>query len=727
MFRIREMVLGVLLAAAPLQAVFAQAAQGTSFSYQGALEQGGMPFDGNADMSFALFDAPSGGNQVGPTLAFTAANGDAVAVHGGVFDVELDFGAMAFIATTSDQRFLEVTVDGNVLAPRTPIDNAPYALQAQTAQLAYGVPNASIGGAQIVASQVQARVGASCASGSSISAIGVDGSVSCQSAGTGTISGVTAGAGLSGGGTSGTVTLSADTGVLQRRVAAGCPAGSAIATVNADGSVACQNAGAGTITSITAGSGLSGGGSDGDVTLGVALPLHLQGSDAGQILFVGNSADGGYGLVAQSSGNGGGAIRGDVTSGSGSAVTAIADSGSGNAKGVDGQAYGVEGTGVQGVAHASGGVNYGVYGSTNSPVGYGVYGVNGAAGVYGESPVFGVQGESSSANGVGVSGVQNSTTGDVAGVVGSANSTTGVGVDGFAYATSGANYGVRGGTNSTGGYGVFGSGGLAGVFGRSANEGVHGMAVATSGSGVHGAMTATTGQGVGVRGDSASNDGFGVYGYASATSGDARGVYGQSQAPGGHGVEGYSGPGVGVYGASTSGYAGYFAGNVAVVGTLSKSAGSFKIDDPVDPANKYLYHSFVESPDMKNLYDGVATLDAHGEAWIDLPDYFEALNEGFRYQLTAIGAPAVSLYVADEIAGNRFRIAGGNPGQRISWQVTGTRKDAYANAHRIPVEVDKPAGERGKYLHPALFGKSAAASVVPAPAAAAASEASLRP
>ena len=266
--------------------------------------------------------------------------------------------------------------------------------------------------------------------------------MSCQSAGAGTISGVSAGTGLSGGGTSGNVTLSADTEVLQRRVTAGCPAGSAIAAVNADGSVACQNAGAGTITSVTAGSGLSGGGSGGDVTLSVAVPLHLQGSDADQILYVGNSADNAYGLLAQSSGSGGGAIRGDAMSGTGSAVTGIADSNSGSAKGVDGEAYGDAGTGVQGFAYASGGVNYGVYGGTNSPAGYGVYGVNGAAGVYGESPMVGVCGESSSTNGFGVRGIQNSTTGNVAGVAGSTYSSSGTGVSGFAYATSGANYGV---------------------------------------------------------------------------------------------------------------------------------------------------------------------------------------------------------------------------------------------------------------------------------------------
>ncbi|MGH9844628.1 MAG: hypothetical protein ACREEM_38400 [Blastocatellia bacterium] len=72
-----------------------------------------------------------------------------------------------------------------------------------------------------------------------------------------------------------------------------------------------------------------------------------------------------------------------------------------------------------------------------------------------------------------------------------------------------------------------------------------------------------------------------------------------------------------------------------MVGTLSKGGGSFKIDHPLDPENKYLYHSFVESPDMMNIYNGVVTLDETGQAEVELPDYFSALNRDFRYQFTA--------------------------------------------------------------------------------------------
>src|SRR5262249_19043693 len=103
---------------------------------------------------------------------------------------------------------------------------------------------------------------------------------------------------------------------------------------------------------------------------------------------------------------------------------------------------------------------------------------------------------------------------------------------------------------------------------------------------------------------------------------------------GGYGIE--AARGIGVDGA-TNGLAGKFDGDVLVTGTLSKGAGTFKIDHPLDPENKYLYHSFVESPDMMNIYNGNLTTDENGDAVVALPDYFEALNKDFRYQLTVIG------------------------------------------------------------------------------------------
>jgi hypothetical protein len=157
--------------------------------------------------------------------------------------------------------------------------------------------------------------------------------------------------------------------------------------------------------------------------------------------------------------------------------------------------------------------------------------------------------------------------------------------------------------------------------------------------------------------------------------------------------------------------AGDFAGNVDVAGVLSKSSGSFKIDHPLDPANKYLYHSFVESPDMMNIYNGNVITDGSGTAVITMPAWFEALNTDFRYQLTVIGQFAQAI-VAAEIANNgSFTIKTSKPGVKVSWQVTGIRQDAWANAHRIQVEVDKAQRDQGHYIHPELFGHEGEPSI----------------
>jgi hypothetical protein len=146
---------------------------------------------------------------------------------------------------------------------------------------------------------------------------------------------------------------------------------------------------------------------------------------------------------------------------------------------------------------------------------------------------------------------------------------------------------------------------------------------------------------------------------------------------------------------TAGGYAGIFSGKVRVTGTLEKLGGGFQIDHPVDPANRCLYHSFVESPDMMNVYNGNVSTDADGNATVELPSYFEALNRDFRYQLTAIGEFAQAI-VAEEVMDGRFKIKTDKPNVRVSWQITGIRQDAWANANRIEVEVEKSEGERGK-------------------------------
>jgi trimeric autotransporter adhesin len=156
-------------------------------------------------------------------------------------------------------------------------------------------------------------------------------------------------------------------------------------------------------------------------------------------------------------------------------------------------------------------------------------------------------------------------------------------------------------------------------------------------------------------------------------------------------------------GADLSPFAGFFDGNVDIDGDLSKLSGSFKIDHPLDPANKYLRHSFVESPDMMNIYNGNVVTDANGDAIVPLPEWFETLNRDFRYQLTVVGQFAQAI-VSGEVANHQFSIKTDKPGVKVSWQVTGIRQDPWANAHRIPVEVEKSARERGHYIRPELYG-----------------------
>ena len=150
-------------------------------------------------------------------------------------------------------------------------------------------------------------------------------------------------------------------------------------------------------------------------------------------------------------------------------------------------------------------------------------------------------------------------------------------------------------------------------------------------------------------------------------------------------------------------YAGYFDGDIYVDGSVVQPLAAVQLDHPLYPEDKYLQHSLVESPDMMNVHNGNVILDANGEAIVELPAYFEALNKDFRYQLTCIGGFA-PVYVAQKISGNQFTIAGGEQGMEVSWQVTGIRNDPFAEANRIQVEVDKPAKLQGKYLHPKAYG-----------------------
>jgi hypothetical protein len=297
--------------------------------------------------------------------------------------------------------------------------------------------------------------------------------------------------------------------------------------------------------------------------------------------------------------------------------------------------------------------------------------------------------------------------------------------------TGGLSTGVYGKTNSNGP----GSAGVNGLLNQAVpgagSAGVYGTSTSTTseGPGVYGLHSAPIGTAPAVVGEtfSTSVDAVGVKGIVntpSPASGAAAlrgaiitdpndiyatGIWG-SHNGGGWGVYGQSNLGAGVVGASTQHWAGLFYGNVLVNGTVYKSAGAFKIDHPLDPAHKFLNHSFVESPDMKDVYDGIATTNAKGFAVVKLPNWFEALNRTFRYQLTSLSG-LQNVAVAKEISHNQFTIQSQKPHSRVSWQVTGIRHDAYANAHRIPVVQEKPQAAQGRYLHPELFGKPMSKSV----------------
>ncbi len=274
----------------------------------------------------------------------------------------------------------------------------------------------------------------------------------------------------------------------------------------------------------------------------------------------------------------------------------------------------------------------------------------------------------------------------------------------------------------TGGEGIASTGDDIGAFVYASNS--SGTGLIAAGNGTTSIYTLSNGGGGSFNGsyngvyghsNAASSSATGVYGIAEpSSSADAIGVFGYCapSASYGYGVSGYGGW-IGVYGETDSNglYAVYASGDFGASGTKS-----FVIDHPLDPANKYLKHFSIESNEVLNVYRGNVTLDANGEATVQLPHYFHAVNRNFSYMLTPVGQPAPGLYVAAEIDGNgTFKISGGNPGQKISWYVYAERNDPYLQQHpeKRKVEVPKKAKERGKYLMPELYGQPDSKRMVP--------------
>lgn len=293
-------------------------------------------------------------------------------------------------------------------------------------------------------------------------------------------------------------------------------------------------------------------------------------------------------------------------------------------------------------------------------------------------------------------------------------------------AGSGQTYGLNSNANGTGNLAI----GVSGTASTStSNVGVYGTATGANGSkvgvqgevsggfnimGVKGGVSNGGGTPYGVFGEASNcSDGYGVKGLAEAniTSGRAIDGLAYQNSGNGFGVVGRAlengGIGYGVYGIAgsnaISNWAGFFSGDVNVTGTIFSPVKINRIDHPLDPENKYLQQTDVQSPDMINVYSGNSITDQNGDAIVVMPEYFMDVNSDFRYQLTVVGQFAQAI-VSSEIQNNRFSIKTDKPSVKVSWQVTGIRQDRYSQAHRVASEAAKPSHEVGKFLYPELYG-----------------------
>ena len=256
--------------------------------------------------------------------------------------------------------------------------------------------------------------------------------------------------------------------------------------------------------------------------------------------------------------------------------------------------------------------------------------------------------------------------------------------DGSGGAFTGYHGSISKATDATEGTGVVGIGNAGGFY------------LYNGGSGNTGSGGAFTGDWAGVAGwaTEPNDNTIGVYGrYEGSGSYDGTGVYGISNAT--HPNKGY-----GVYGQGNN-YGVFANGDLGASG-----AKSFAIDHPLDPENKILKHYAIESPEVLNMYRGMAVLDGSGYIEITLPDYFTAININFSYTLTPIGQQAPNLYIKKEIGNDgKFSIAGGHPDQKISWVVYAERNDLYMQKYKFKeqAEIEKDGDSKGKYIRPELY------------------------
>jgi len=327
-------------------------------------------------------------------------------------------------------------------------------------------------------------------------------------------------------------------------------------------------------------------------------------------------------------------------------------------------------------------ITEGVQGQSLNPAGIGVLGFDGFNGPSNEflshagSQRIGVWGDAESGSGA-IEGI---------GVIGTSD--TGIGVvaenhdgDQFPAMLAIGGNALSGGANS-GAPGMSATGGNAGCCDVNSNYGIGGDGIDATGG--------AAGNSFGIGSGSGGSFSGGAY----LTTGGCSGHCGGTGIMASGGYDGNF---------QNQGFAAVFSGDIKVQGQILATVKDFQIDHPLDPANKYLMHASIESSELMNIYTGNTTTDAQGEAIVQLPEWFEALNTDFRYQLTVIGQFAQAI-VAREISGHRFTIRTNAPNVKVSWQVAGVRQDAYAKAHPMVVEQEKNARERGHYIYPELYG-----------------------